>query len=183
MAVQPRLLTAEDLAAFDTGDLHVELVRGELIAMPPTFADHGNVVGSLHAFLGYYIKTNHLGTVYGAETGFLLGRNPDTVRAPDIAFIRSARLTPAASAPNWNPVVPDLVVEVVSTYDRPHDLAEKVKTWLDAGVQLVWVVSPTQRTVVEHRPSHPERPLSANDTLDGGDLVPGFTMPVAQVFE
>ena len=118
MATQQGLLTAEEFAALQHEGLRLELIEGELHAMAPSYADHGDVVGALHVELGVYIRRNHLGKIYGAETGFLVARDPDTVRAPDIAFIQASRVTPAASAPNWNPIIPDLVVEVVSSGDR-----------------------------------------------------------------
>lgn len=182
MSVQPGLLTAEEFAALPTDGLRLELIRGEIRAMPPAFADHGETVGALHVILGAYIRAHHLGKIYGAETGFLLARNPDTVRAPDIAFIQTSRLTPQASAPNWNPVVPDLAVEVVSLWDREREIAEKVQMWLDAGVRLVWVVYGARRTVEVFRAGQPMALFTEQDTLDGMDVVPGFTTSVAEIF-
>ena len=150
--------------------------------MPPAFADHGDTVGALHVILGAYIRAQHLGKIYGAETGFLLARNPDTVRAPDIAFIQASRLTPEASAPNWNPVVPDLVVEVVSSRDREREIAEKVAMWLDAGVRMVWVVYRVRSTIEVFRSGQSATILGVQDSLEGMDVVPGFSTPVAEIF-
>src|SRR5260221_4292405 len=182
MTPQSRLLTAEDFAALPRDGLRLELVRGELVAMAPSFADHGDIVGALHAELGYYIRSHHLGKIYGAETGFLIARNPDTVRAPDLAFIQSARLAPEASAPNWNPIIPDLVAEVVSSRDRATEVEEKVQMWLDAGVRLIWVAYPGRREIVAHRPGQPPRILATGDMLEGLDVVPDFAYPVAGIF-
>jgi len=182
MSVQPGLLTAEEFAAFPSEGLRLELIRGEIRAMPPAFADHGDTVGALHVILGAYIRAQRLGKIYGAETGFLLARNPDTVRAPDIAFIQTVRLTPEASAPNWNPVVPDLVVEVVSSRDREREIAEKVRMWLDAGVRMVWVVYRVRRAIEVFRPGQSATVLSEQDALDGMDVVPGFSTPIAEIF-
>ncbi len=182
MSVQPGLLTAEEFAALPSEGLRLELIRGEMRAMPPAFADHGDTVGALHVILGAYIRAQHLGKIYGAETGFLLARNPDTVRAPDIAFIQTSRLTPETSAPNWNPVVPDMVVEVVSSRDREREIAEKVQMWLDAGVRMVWVVYRVRRVIEVFRPEQPAIILSERDSLDGMDVVPGFATPVAEIF-
>ena len=182
MAAQPHLLTAEEFAALPREGLRLELVRGELRAMPPAFGDHGSAAMRLGAHLAAFILSHNLGEVYAAETGFLLARNPDTVRAPDFAFIQASRVTPETTAPNWNPVVPDLVVEVVSSSDRPLEVAEKVRMWLDAGVRLAWVVYPTRRDIEEHRPQRALVTLTASDQLDGGDGVPGFTLPVARIF-
>jgi Uma2 family endonuclease len=137
MATQQGLLTAEEFAALPHEGLRLELIKRELHAMAPSYVDHGAVVGALHAELGVYVRRNHLGTIYGAETGFLVARNPDTVRAPAIAFIQTSRVTLAASAPNWNPIIPDLVVEVISSGDRASDIAAKTRMWLDAGMRLV----------------------------------------------
>ncbi len=182
MAAPPRLLSAEEFAALPREGLRLELIRGELHAMPPAFSDHGSAAMQLGAYLAAYILSHDLGRVYAAETGFLLARNPDTVRAPDFAYIQASRVTPEATAPNWNPVIPDLVVEVVSSSDRPSDVKDKVEMWLSAGVRLVWVVWPATRTVDQHRPGEAARSLSATDTLDGANVVPGFTLPVASVF-
>ena len=182
MSVQPGLLTAEEFAALPSEGLRLELIRGEIRAMPPEFADHGDTVGALHVILGAYIRAQRLGKIYGAETGFLLARNPDTVRAPDIAFIQAGHLTPEASAPNWNPVVPDLAVEVVSSRDRECEIAEKVRMWLDAGVRMVWVVYRVRRTIEVFRSGQSATVLSEQDSLDGMDVVPGFSTPIAAIF-
>ena len=176
------LLTAEDFAALPTKGMRLELVRGEIRARAPTFGDHGDTAGALHAMLGYYIRQHRLGRIYAAETGFLLARNPDTVRAPDIAFIQTSRVTPDARAAKWNPVIPDLVTEVISSGDRPTEVSDKVRMWLDAGVRLVWVVYPVEHEVVAHRPGQPEIRLAESDALDGYDVVPGFTLPVGEIF-
>ena len=136
----------------------------------------------LGGLLTHYILTHDLGEVYAAETGFLIERNPDTVRAPDFAFIAKERVTPETDAATWVPVMPDLVVEVVSSGDRDSEVATKVQMWLDAGVRLVWVVYPQRREVVIHRPGRPPEVLAVTDTIDGEDVVPGFSCPVAQVF-
>jgi len=182
MTTQSRLLTADELAALPTEGLRLELVRGELVAMPPTQGDHGTSAMRLGALVGHYILTHDLGEVYAAETGFLIERNPDTVRAPDFAFIAKERVTPETDAPTWVPVVPDLVVEVVSSGDRESGVATKVQMWLDAGVRLVWVVYPQRREVLIHHPGRPPAVLAVSDTISGEEVVPGFSCLVAQVF-
>ncbi len=124
MSRQPGLLTSEEFAALHVEGVRLELIRGELCVMPPAFADHGETVGALHAILGAYVRTYNLGKMYSAETGFLVARNPDSIRTTDIAFIQRNRLTPEAVAPNWNPVMPDLVVEVVASRDRARNRRE-----------------------------------------------------------
>lgn len=176
------LLSAEDFAAIQREGFRTELVRGEFRAMPPTFGDHGRAAMRLSALLGAYIIEHNLGEVYAAETGFLLSRNPDTVRAPDFAFIQASRVTPQTQAPMWNPVIPDLVVEVVSSGDRAKDVADKIQMWLDAGVRLLWAVYPSPNEVIEHRPNQPPHTLASHATLDGAEVVPGFTLPVSRIF-
>ncbi|HLY30360.1 MAG TPA: Uma2 family endonuclease [Ktedonobacterales bacterium] len=182
MTTATGLLTAEDFAALPTEGLRLELIRGEIQTMAPAFGDHGKVAMTLSGYVTHYVQSKKLGSVYAAETGFLIARNPDTVRAPDFAFIQASRVTPATEAAFWIPVIPDLVVEVVSSGDRPKAVAEKVNMWLDVGVQLVWVVYPAQREVSAHRPGQPEQRLSVGDMLDGSDVISGFTLPVAEIF-
>lgn len=182
MAIHSGLLTAEEFAALPTEGMRLELVRGELRAMPPTRGNHGKPAMRLSGLLTYHILTHELGEVYAAETGFLLERNPDTVRTPDFAFISSARVTPETDAASWVPVVPDLVIEVVSSGDRETEVTSKVQMWLDVEVRLIWVVYPMRREVVVHRRERPATTLSLSDTLDGEDMVPGFSCPVAQIF-
>ena len=180
-AVPRHLLTADEFAALPHAGLRTELIRGEISAMPPAFDDHGEVAGSLAVLLGQFVRANGLGRLYAAETGFLVAEQPDTVRAPDLAFTRAERVPPRG-APGWVRAMPDLVAEVVSSGDRPSEIGEKVRMWLDAGVRLVWVVYPTQRIVEVWRPAEPVLVLHEHDQLDGYDVVPGFTCPVEQIF-
>jgi len=175
------LLTAEEFATLPFGDMRYELVRGEIVTMPPAFEDHGETSSRLEILLGHYILMNKLGKTYTAETGFLVGRNPDTVRAPDFAFIQRSRLPSAVSVPRWVPVIPDLVVEVVSSGDRPAEIADKVTMWLDAGVRMALVVTPGARAIDIHRPGQPLLILRDGDTLDGGDVLPGFSASVSHL--
>lgn len=122
-----------------------------------------------------------LGKISMAETGFLVSRAPDTVRAPDLAFVSKARL-PTERVTGWGTVIPDLVVEVVSPSDRATEVREKVEDWLRAGVRLVWVVYPSVRTVDVYRPGSDVRVLGEADVLEGEDVVPGFSLPVRQIF-
>ena len=162
--------------------LRLELIRGEMRAMPPAFADHGETVGALHAILGAYIRAYGLGKIYGAATGFLVARNPDTIRTTDIAFIQRSRLTPEAVAPNWNPVLPDLAVEVVASRDRAPEIAGKVEMWIEAGVRMVWVVYRIRQTVEVFQPHRPMALVSEQEQLTGFDVVPGFSTTVATIF-
>ncbi|MGH2516697.1 MAG: Uma2 family endonuclease, partial [Ktedonobacterales bacterium] len=127
------------------------------------------------------IITHRLGETYTAETGFLLAQNPDTVRAPDFAFIQTSRLPTGGPSARWVPVVPDLVIEVASSGDRLTEVRDKIQMWLDAGVRLVWAVFPAQRVIEVWRQGQSERALRAGDTLEGEDVVPGFSVPVREI--
>ena len=167
------LLTAQDIG-------RCELVRGRLRAMIPPGAEHGRLAHELGYMISRHVKAHGLGTVYAAETGFLLSRDPDTVRAPDVAFVRADR----APAPprGYYPGAPDLAVEVLSPDDRPGYVREKVAEWLEAGTRAVWVVDPRSRTVTVHEPGAEPRLLEEADALFGGDVLPGFELMVAEIF-
>jgi Uma2 family endonuclease len=157
-----------------------ELVRGRLVMMNPTGYDHGRVAGRLAVAIGNHVQAFGLGTFCAAETGFLLSRNPDTVRAPDAAVVRAGR-EPATGA-GFFPGPPDLAVEVLSPDDRPGDVREKTAEWLDGGARSVWIVDPRKRTVTVHEPGREPLPLGEADTLRGGDVLPGFELPVRELF-
>jgi Uma2 family endonuclease len=176
------LLTAEEFAALPLGDMRSELIEGVLYTMPPTTGGHGRITMRLSGSLFAYVSAHQLGETYAAETGFLLARNPDTVRAPDFAFIQRDRAPSRDSDSHWVPVIPDLVVEVASSGDRPGEIKRKAEMWVEVGVRLVWVVLPTERVIEVYRPDQPVVTLDASATLDGADVVPGFTTPVAAIF-
>jgi Uma2 family endonuclease len=180
-ALPKHLLTAEEFAALPHEGLRLELIRGEIVAMPPTFDDHGEIALRLAVLLGHYVLAHKLGRMYAAETGFLIAQNPDTVRAPDLAFIEATRVPPRG-LPGWVRVIPDLVAEVISSGDRPSEVAEKARMWLDAGVRLVWVLYPPRRIIEAYRPNQPVLVLHEGETLEGADVVPGFMVAVSEVF-
>lgn len=184
MSTLPKhLLTAEEFAALPLEGLRSELIEGELHTMPPAFEDHGTITLRLTVLLGHYVLTHRLGEMYAAETGFLIARNPDTVRAPDLAFTRKERVPSSGPAPRWVPVIPDLVVEVASSGDRPAEIRRKAEMWVEVGVRLVWVVLPVERAVEIHRAGQPVVTLDESATLDGADVVSGFSNPVSAIFE
>jgi Uma2 family endonuclease len=126
------------------------------------------------------VERERLGEVFTAETGFVLRRDPDTVRAPDVAFVRAERV-PQARVPGFPAMAPDLVAEVVSPYDRAVEVSGKALAWLDAGVRLVWVVDPENRTVTVHRPGG-TTVLRGRDQLSGEDVLPGFALPLEELW-
>jgi Uma2 family endonuclease len=174
------ITTADQLLqAADLG--RCELVRGELVMMSPAGAEHGSIIVNITIPLGAYVKQNGLGRTYGAETGFIIHRNPDTVRAPDVSVVRTDRI-PGAMPKGFFPGAPDLAVEVVSPDDRASKVSAKVYDWLDAGCLAVWVADPPTRTVTVYRSRAQVAVLGLGDQLTGDDVVPGFSMPVAEVF-
>jgi len=175
-------VTAEQLLSMPDDGCRYELVAGELRKMTPASWRHGTVAGYLHILLGAHVSERSLGRVLSAETGFLIARDPDTVRAPDIAFIRKERLEGDLPEEAFWPGAPDLAVEVVSPGDRTGEVDEKVRSWLDAGAGMVWVVNPQWRSVTVYRSATDIKTLTENDDLDGGDVVPGFRCRVGEIF-
>lgn len=149
--------------------------------MAPAGFEHGRIVSRVNARLQDFVERHNLGVVTGAETGFQIESDPDTVRAPDVGFVRADRLPPT-SPTGFFPGAPDLAVEVLSPYDRATDVTAKVQDWLAAGCCLVWVVDPSTRTVTVYDARKAARFLAEQDELDGGELLGGFRVPVAELF-
>lgn len=179
---ETKLMTADELLRIPKDGFRYELIEGELKRMSPAGHKHGevamNVAGPLHS----HVKRNKLGKVYAAETGFKLKSNPDTVRAPGAAFIRQERVEAAIKAQGFWVGAPDLAVEVVSPGDTVSEVEDKVTEWLEAGASLVWIVSPKIKTVTVYLSLTDIVTLTEKDTLDGGEVVPGFQIPVAEIF-
>ena len=182
MSTATALLTADDLWRLSKDGNRHELVKGELRTMPPAGFEHGVIGINLALPLGQHVKSNQLGVVVNSDTGFVITTNPDTVRAPDVGFVRQERIQATGIPKKYWPGAPDLVVEVVSPNDTVFAVDDKVQEWLDAGAGLVWVVNPRRRTVTVHRPGAAPVILTTADTLDGLQVVPGFTLPVADIF-
>jgi Uma2 family endonuclease len=178
-ATQP--ITAQELSQLPPGSRYA-LVRGELRTMPPAGGEHGGIAMHVGASLYQAVTTQNLGHVFAAETGFLLATNPDTVLAPDAAFVRSERLPQLADVAGFIPGAPDLAVEVISPSDTYNEVEEKVALWLQHGTRMVVTVNPRRRRVTVYRPDRPVRFLSEQDTLSGDDVVPGWSIPVRDLF-
>jgi Uma2 family endonuclease len=178
--VSARPVTAEEMLA-RAGQGMWELVRGEVRELMPPGGKHGSYTQKISVRLTNYVWDHRLGEVFAAETGFLLARDPDTVRGADVSFVAASRL-PDPLPDGWIPTIPDLVVEVVSTWDTKKGVREKAQDWLDAGVRLLWIVYPNARTVHVYRPGGEVRVLSEDDVLDGEEVVPGFSLPVGEIF-
>ena len=183
MATTTRPVTVEELLHMPDDGFRYELVRGELRKMPPAGHDHGRIATRISAPLAVYVMEGGLGEVYAAETGFKLESDPDHVRAPDAAFVRRERDAAARGTPGYFPGAPDVAVEVISPSDSYTEVEEKVADWLDAGTLAVIVVDPRRRTVKVHRSHTDAVVLKEADVLDVGDAVPGWQMPVSDIFE
>ena len=173
-------MTAEELLYARMHNKRTELVRGALVVREPAGSRHGLVAMSLGMELSVYAKRTGAGYVFAAETGFKLATNPDTVRAPDVAFISAERF-PLADTTGYPACAPDLVVEVLSPDDRPGEVLTKVGEWLSAGTKIVWVVDPERRVARVYRHDGEETLIPADGVLDGEDVLPGFSCPLASI--
>lgn len=173
------LLTGEDLLRMPDDGKRYELVRGELVEMAPPGETHGVLASRIDRLLGEFVEEHDLGTV-GVESGFYLERNPDTVRGPDVWFISKDRFDPDMEVEGYCEIVPDLVVEIISLNDTYREVMDKVDEYLQAGVRLVWVVDPKRRTITLYPGAATVR---EGDLLTGGDVLPGFSVPVLRLFQ
>lgn len=174
--------TAEDLPYLGPEEGLSELVAGALVREPAPGEEHGWIAGTVFGHLFSFVREHRLGRLYAAETGFVLARDPDTVRAPDVAFVSAERLASTVRRGPYFEGAPDLAVEVLSPGNRPAAMAAKVGDFLAAGARAVWVVDPSRRSVTVHRPGRLPETLSRADILDGGTAVPGFRLPVREIF-
>ena len=180
---QQTLMTAEELFELPNDDYKYELVQGELIRMAPTGGEHG-VLTVRVGICTRRLRTRRtiLVSVCGAETGFILQRNPDIVRAPDAAFIAKARIPETGIPTAYWPFAPDLAVEVTSPSDRFTAVQTKISEYFSAGTRLVWVVEPATRTVYVYRSPHDVQALGEDAELSGEDVLPGFRCAVRRLF-
>ena len=174
-----KLMTADELLTMPRGygRLH-ELVKGELITMSPAGSGHGVVCSRLFLSLANYVAAHRLGQVLPADTGFVLARNPDTVRAPDVAFVATQRMV---KTEKYFPGAPDVAAEVLSPNDRSSEVEAKVSEYLAAGTHMVIVIDPGNQTAKVTTANGTTR-LTLNDTLDGADVVPGWNLPLRELF-
>ncbi len=183
MSEAVRLVTAEELERMPDDPLNrYELVEGRLVRMSPVGFDHARIVARLIFLLQRHLDGRGLGVVV-TEMGFTLASNPDTVRAPDIAFLRNDRL-PSRGTRGFPEQSPDAVIEVLSPDDRPSEVRRKVENYLEKGVPLVVVVNPEDATVTSIRSKGPAVVQQAEeDVLDLGDVIPGFSCSLREIFE
>ncbi len=178
----PKAVTADELLALPDDGFRHELIRGELRKMAPAGGRHGMIAVDIATSLNQHVKAHNLGRVFAAETGFVLASDPDTVRAPDAAFVRRERVEQAGTVEGYWPGAPDLAVEVISPNDTYTYVEEKVIEWLDAGTRMVVTVNPRARAVTVYRSRDDIAVLNEEDVLDSGEVVPGWSVPVKQLF-
>ena len=183
MSTAVETITAEELLNMPDDGLRHELIRGELKRMPPPGYTHGRVAMKLGWRLAQHVETNNLGVVCAAETGFVLSRDPDTVRAPDCASVSRDRLAAIGDVEGYLPGAPDLAVEVISPGDTYTEVEEKAIEWLANGSAMVLALNPRKRTVTIYRSMTDITILDQNAILDISDVVPDFKVSVKDLFD
>jgi Uma2 family endonuclease len=176
------LMTADELWQLPDDGYKYELASGELIQMPPAGFLHGTVATNFTRLLSEHAIKHNLGVVCTADTGFKLRQNPDTVRAPDVAFVSRERILAEGKTEKFWPGAPDLAVEVVSPGDRFDDVLEKVEEYLLAGCRLVWVALPRTQTILVCHSTREAKILHGDDELNGEEVLPDFACRVKEIF-
>jgi Uma2 family endonuclease len=177
------LMTADDLYQLPDDGFHLyELVKGVLVTMAPPGFGHGGTAAAIARHAGNAVERLALGGEVVVEAGFLLGRDPDTVRGPDVAYVSAERLPSRDERARYFEGAPDLAVEVVSPIDTVADVLEKVQEYLAAGTRLVWVAEERTRTVTAYRPDGSAQVLHESETLSGEEVLPGFMLDVRDIF-
>ncbi len=186
MSTTTRLVTADELLLMpkyvDGNDYFYELIAGELRTMSPTGGTHGILCARLAVLLYQHVEANNLGVVFGAECGFKVATNPDTVIAPDVAFVHHEKMALVENMDKFLPFAPNLAIEVLSPSNTVSEIDEKIELFLAAGTQAVWIVNPRRRTVTIHPQHNAPRILTEDDTLFDEDILPGFRYELAKLF-
>ena len=176
------LLTADDLLALEGVGKSTKLVRGRLIVREPPSTYHGRLQSILNLLVAGYVRTHSLGAVFGQDTGFKLASNPDTVRAPDLAFVGRARVSQIARR-GYAALAPDLVAEILSPDDRRGEVLTKVGGWLEAGVRLAWMIDPERQVATVFRDVGSVMTVPSDGHVDGESVLPGFSFRLSELFE
>lgn len=182
MSTATKLVTADELFRMPNNAYRLELIEGEVRQMSPGGGAHGYVGIEIASRLANFARQHDLGCVIGAETGYVIDRHPDTVLAPDVSFLTKQQIAKSGIPDAFYPSAPALVVEVVSPNDTAEEVDDKMRRWFAAGVELGWVIYPKGRTVTVYRGLSDIRVLKGDDTLDGGNVVPGFNCRVGELF-
>jgi Uma2 family endonuclease len=177
------LMTAEMLEMFPHKGRRLELVKGELRELMASGGDHGDVTMELSWRLAQIVFEDKRGKVFAAETGFIVDRNPDTVRAPDIAFMSKERIEMMGGIPKgYIPIAPELAVETLSPNDLYTESQEKARMWLEFGSKLVLVLNPRKASITVYRANSKPIELKSDDTLEFADILPRFFVRVGEIF-
>ena len=177
------LLTAEDLLRLYSQGVRGELIRGVLCETVSAGHEHARVVVALSSELRGYVRPRRLGQVAGSDGGILLQRGPDTVREPDVYYISAERLPLDARVRGYLEVAPEIVAEIISPGDSQREVNDKTRMWLSHGVSTVWEIYPEERAIVVNNTDAPPVTLTEDDTLEGGDVLPGFSCPLRDIFD
>jgi Uma2 family endonuclease len=182
MTIEPTLMTADDLIRLPRGRARHELVRGILRTFPLAFMDEALVASEMSRSLGAFVRDRRLGRV-AVGVGFMLAIDPDTVRSPNVAFLRAERLASTGIPEGYYPGAPDLAVEIIAPDELYLDVHDTIAEWLEHGTQVVFVVNPRRKVVAVHRPKQPVDILGIEDTLDAEDVIPGWSLAVRDLFD
>ena len=180
---EQKIRTADELLAMPEDENRYELVEGTLIMMSPAGSEHGEIADRIGRRLGDFVETNKLGKTFAAETGFRVGIDPDTVRAPDAAFVSYERLQSVESTTGYLSLAPDLVVEVVSPNDSFSDVEAKAEQWINAGTKIVLIADPANRTLGVCENVSQMRVLHSGETFKAGDVCGGWRLEVDDAFQ
>lgn len=175
-----KLYTAEELLAMGS-DAPFELIEGELREVSPSGGRSSEIALNIIEVLRPFLRQSKLGYLTGEGAGYVLAAEPDTVFAPDIGFVHR-KLLPHGMPEGFIPFPPDLAVEVMSPSNRIPEMERKARHYISCGTRAVWIVRPDDQTVVIHETGRPSLALGMNDVIDGGEVLPGFRMPVVDVF-
>ncbi len=187
MSTTTRLITADELLSMphrdaQGNDCRLALIRGEVKTLSPTGGVHGILCIKLGAALLDFVEAHELGEVFGAETGFVVERAPDSVIGADLAFVSRERMATVENIYKFIPFAPDLAVEVLSPGNTVQEIDEKIAFYFAAGSRAVWIVNPKSRTVAAYSSEVEVRILGEAETLEGGDVLPGFSYELSRLF-
>ncbi|MDQ3692228.1 MAG: Uma2 family endonuclease, partial [Chloroflexota bacterium] len=178
MTITTRLMTVEDLERIRLPEGLWEVIDGELVDVTGAGGKHTNVTGNVYHHLSVHVRPSRLGLILLPDSSIVVTENPLMVRLPDTGFIRADRLPLDQIPDGYIRVVPDLVVEVRSPGDSRREVVAKGMMWREAGAGLVWLVDPITEMVTELARGREPRELTAEHSLDGGEVLPGFQLPV-----
>ena len=182
-AAYPGVLTAEDFDRISQDGIRRELLYGNLFDTPPLDDKHKNAAGNIESALRGYVLPRQLGWVRGMGTGVLIERNPDTIKAPNIFYAPFADFPYALGTEKYIEAVPAWVCQIITPEDYQCTVFDRTSFWIRHGVKVVVEVYPAERAVMLHRKDVPFVTLTGDDALDGGDVLPGFNLPLSEIFD